>query len=600
MLIGKHLKKYYAKYWWLFVIGIFALIGVDYLNTIIPEQLGALVRLFSNHTIASEINAANILKIIIYLLGSAFLIMIGRIVFRLTIFRASKNIESELRLEMFLKAERLSQTYYHSTKVGTIMAWFTSDLESIEEYLSWGTVMLIDAFFMSIFVIVKMFLLNWALSLVAIIPIILIIVWGALVEKYMSLKWLEKQESNDRIYDFAQETFTGIRVIKAFVKETKELFAFSKIAIKNKKINIEFARMSILFDIIISLIINISLCIILGCGGYLVYSCVTGTPFELFGTKILLEADSLVTFIGYFDTLIWPVMALGQIITMRSRSKASLERISQYLEQNEDIVHIQNPIHLSNPKGKITFNNFSFKYPTSNNNSLSNISLEIKPGELIGVVGKIGSGKTTLMNSLLHLYNIEPNSILIDDIDLMKIDFSELRDIIAFVPQDNFLFSDKIKNNISFGADNPTDEEIKKAAIFSDVHSNIENFPNKYDEICGEQGVTLSGGQKQRISISRAFIKNAPIMVLDDSVSAVDTKTEETILKNIRDERKGKTTILISSRVSTVANMDRIIVLNDGKLEAFDTHENLLKISPTYSRMVILQQLEDEVKGGNL
>ena len=206
--------------------------------------------------------------------------------------------------------------------------------------------------------------------------------------------------------------------------------------------------MSILFDIIISLIINISLCIILGCGGYLVYSCVTGTPFELFGTKILLEADSLVTFIGYFDTLIWPVMALGQIITMRSRSKASLERISQYLEQNEDIVHIQNPIHLSNPKGKITFNNFSFKYPTSNNNSLSNISLEIKPGELIGVVGKIGSGKTTLMNSLLHLYNIEPNSILIDDIDLMKIDFSELRDIIAFVPQDNFLFSDKIKNNI--------------------------------------------------------------------------------------------------------------------------------------------------------
>ncbi|MCQ3035391.1 MAG: ABC transporter ATP-binding protein/permease [Bacilli bacterium] len=593
------MNKFYKKYWWLFLIGILVLVGVDYLNTVIPEQLGNLVGLFQNVSDVTEIAIENVARIIIYLLGASFLIMLGRMGFRLTIFRASHNIEAGLRYEMFLKAERLSQTYYHSTKVGTIMAWFTTDLETIEEFLGWGTVMLVDAFFMSVFVIVKMFVLNWALSLVAFVPILLIVIWGALVEKFMAMKWKERQAANDEIYDFSQEVFTGIRVIKAFVKETKELHAFSKIARKNQKINVNFARISILFDVLIQIIINVSLCVILGCGGYLVYLCATGTPFTLFGQTIVLQAKELVTFIGYFDTLIWPVIALGQIITMRSRSKASLERISNFLDENEDIVHIENPIKIVNPQGKISFNNFSFTYPTNNNESLKNISLEINPGESIGVVGKIGSGKSTLMNSLLHLYNIEENAILIDDVDLMKIDITDLRNLIAFVPQDNFLFSDKIKNNISFGSSEVSQEEIENAAKFSDVHENIMNFPNQYDEICGEQGVTLSGGQKQRVSISRAFIRNAPIMILDDSVSAVDTKTEETIIKNIHEQRKGKTTILISSRVSTVAKMDRIIVLNNGEVEAFGSHNELLKSSPTYSRMVTLQKLEEEVEGGN-
>ena len=599
MLLGKYLIKFYKKYWWLFLTGILILIGVDFLNTIIPEQLGNLVGLFQENEVVADIKVESVIRIIMYLLGASFLIMLGRMGFRLTIFRASHKIEAELRYDMFLKAERLSQTYYHSTKVGTIMAWFTTDLETIEEFLGWGTVMLVDAFFMSIFVIVKMFVLNWALSLVAVIPIALIVVWGALVEKFMSMKWLERQSANDEIYDFSQEIFTGIRVIKAFVKETKELHAFSKIARKNQKINVNFARISVLFDVLIAIIINVSLCLIIGCGGYLVYSCISGTPFNLFGQTINLHANELVTFIGYFDTLIWPVIALGQIITMRSRSKASLERISNFLDQNEDIVHINNPIKIDNPKGKITFNNFSFAYPTNTADSLKNITLEINAGESIGVVGKIGSGKSTLMNSLLHLYNIEENKILIDDVDLMKIDVSDLRDLIAFVPQDNFLFSDKIRNNISFGSNNVSQEEIENAAKFSSVDENINNFPNKYDEICGEQGVTLSGGQKQRISISRAFIKNAPIMILDDSVSAVDTKTEETIIKNIHEQRKGKTTILISSRVSTVTKMDRIIVLNNGEVEAFGTHEELLKNSPTYARMVTLQKLEEEVEGGS-
>ena len=593
------MNKFYKKYWWLFLIGILVLVGVDYLNTVIPEQLGNLVGLFQNVSDVTEIAIENVARIIIYLLGASFLIMLGRMGFRLTIFRASHNIEAGLRYEMFLKAERLSQTYYHSTKVGTIMAWFTTDLDTIEEFLGWGTVMLVDAFFMSVFVIVKMFMLNWALSLVAFVPILLIVIWGALVEKFMAMKWKERQAANDEIYDFSQEVFTGIRVIKAFVKETKELHAFSKIARKNQKINVNFARISILFDVLIQIIINVSLCVILGCGGYLVYLCATGTPFTLFGQTIVLQAKELVTFIGYFDTLIWPVIALGQIITMRSRSKASLERISNFLDENEDIIHIENPVKITNPQGKITFNNFSFTYPTNNNESLKNVSLEINPGESIGVVGKIGSGKSTLMNSLLHLYNIEENTILIDDVDLMKIDITDLRNLIAFVPQDNFLFSDKIKNNISFGSSEVSQEEIENAAKFSDVHENIMNFPNQYDEICGEQGVTLSGGQKQRVSISRAFIRNAPIMILDDSVSAVDTKTEETIIKNIHEQRKGKTTILISSRVSTVAKMDRIIVLSNGEVEAFGSHNELLKSSPTYSRMVTLQKLEEEVEGGN-
>ena len=593
MIFNKYINKYYIKYFLFYLIGIVALITVDFVQTLIPEYLG---RIIDNGKILID-NQKDLWNIIMRIAICAMIMAIGRIIWRLTIFRASTGIEANLRKEMFEKAERLPTSYYHDTKVGTIMSWFTNDIETIGEYFGWGTIMLIDAFFLSIIVIISMVRVNWAMTIVAIIPIILIVIWGALVEKIMSKKWEERQKAYDDLYDFAQENFTGIRVIKAFVKGNKEIHAFAKVARRNKDVNINFVRISILFDVLIEVIIAVELAAILGVGGYFVYYFATGNAASLFGYKIEITLGQLMAFLAYVDLLIWPMIALGQIITMRSRTKTSLKRISNYLDTPEDIKSPENAIILSDVKGKITFNHFSFNYPSNDYESLKDITLTINPGEKVGIVGKIGCGKTTLVNTLLRLYNIDEESVFIDDNDMMKCDITSIRDNIAYAPQDNFLFSDKISNNIAFSSDNPNQEEVIEAAKFADVHDNIIEFPNGYDTISGERGVTLSGGQKQRISIARAYYKKAPILILDDSVSAVDVKTEETILKNIMEQRKGMTTIVVASRVSTVMHLDKIIVLNNGELEAFGTHEELLKNSPTYERMVYLQELEAEVEG---
>lgn len=296
--------------------------------------------------------------------------------------------------------------------------------------------------------------------------------------------------------------------------------------------------------------------------------------------------------------MIWPMIALGQLVSMRSRAKTSLKRVNAFLDQPEDIQSPENAVVLKDAKGKVEFKDFSFNYPSNDKNVLKGVSLTINPGENIGVVGKIGSGKTTLVNTLLRLYNIEKGKVFIDDTDIMDCDVDSVRAAIGYVPQDNFLFSDKVKNNVAFSDCDAEFERICEAAEFADVHENIIEFSQGYDTVSGERGVTLSGGQKQRISIARAYLKDAPIMILDDSVSAVDVKTEENILRNISQKRAGKTTVVIASRVSTVANMDRILVLSDGEVEAFDTPEKLAEISPTYKKMVVLQQLENEVEGG--
>lgn len=596
MLFGKYINKYYLKYWAFFLIGIIFLIVVDYLQLYVPEFLGQIIDFFDNGSVAGH--EKEIGQIIIYVILVSFGMFFGRVVWRLSIFHASTGIEASLRQEMFLKSERLSQRYYHETKVGNIISWFTTDLETIEEFFGWGTIMLVDASFLSLFVLIKMFILDWVLTLITLIPILLIVVWGAIVEKFMSMKWEYRQKETDRLYDFTQENFTGIRVIKAFVKENSQLFAFSKIARKNKDVNIDFVRISVIFDVLISIIIALITSIILGFGGYFVYLTIKGIPLVIFGKEILFSAGNLVTFIGYFDLLIWPMMALGQIFTMRSRAKTSLKRVSNFLDQEEEIKNVYNPIFIKNIKGKIEFKNFSFTYPNGQENSLKNISFVVNPGETIGIVGKIGSGKTTLVNSLLRLYNIDNDKIFIDDVDLMRCDITSLRNEIAYVPQDNFLFSDKVSNNISFGRRNASFDKIRDAAIFADVNDNIVNFKEGYDTVSGERGVTLSGGQKQRISIARAYIKESPIMIMDDSVSAVDVKTEETILKHIKENRKNMTTLVVASRISTVMNLDKILVLDEGKLVGYDSHKELIKTCPVYQKMVYLQELEREVEGG--
>ena len=599
MLFGKHINRYYLRYSYLFIIGILTLVAIDWIQLYIPEYLGQVVDLFTVDYVASEI-WLQVLDISLKILVIAFGLMLGRILWRVTLFRASRKIEADIRAKMFEKAEKLSRQYYQDNKVGTIMSWFTSDTETIEEYFSWGTLMMVDAIFLSIFSIIKMVRLNILLTLLLLIPLIFIIIWGALVEKFMSKAWIARQESNDKIYDFSNENFTGIRVIKAFVKEKQEMLQFAKVAKRNKDVNVRFARIEIIFDIIIELLIAIMFVTIIGFGGYLVYRSVNADPFIFvifnFSYTANLKVGEMVTFVGYLETVIWPMIALGQVIAMRARAKASLGRISNFLDAEEDIKSPENAIKLKDVKGKIEFKNFTFKYPSGDYDALKNISLVINPGEKIGIVGRIGSGKTTFANVLCRFYNFEKDSILIDDNDLMQCDIDSLRANISYAPQDNFLFSDTLKNNIAFN--NPEHEQlaVEEAALFAVIDSDIKGFEKGYETVSGERGVTLSGGQKQRISLARAYLKKAPIMILDDSFSAVDLSTEEEMLKNIYTSLKDKTVIVIASRVSSVSHLDKIIVLNNGEVEAFDSPKNLLKISPTYKRMVVAQELEKELE----
>ncbi len=592
MLFGKYVNKYYLKYIWLYLIGIVGLVAVDWFQLYVPEYLGKLVDLFDG----TQVDISALSEIITGVITVAFVLFLGRIAWRLTIFAASQKTEAGLRRRMFAKSERLPLSYFGKTKVGTVMAWFTTDLEIIEDFLGWGTIMLFDAGFLSVLVIIKMVRLDWVLSLVVFVPLVLIAVWGALVEKFQAAKWSERQEEFDRLYDYSRESFTGIRVIKAFVSETRRLHDFAKIVRRNRNANLSYARMTVIFDCIISFIIALITAIILGVGGYFVYCTVTGNPAVIFSHAVDLSAGGLITFLGYFDTMIWPMMALGQIISMRSRAKASLKRVSRFLD-SEEVEDKPDALVLNEVAGEVEFKNFTFTYPDGDKPALSGINLKIAAGETVGVVGKVGSGKTTLAESLLKLYPIDSGTVFIDGKDITECDTDSVRRAVACAPQDGFLFSDTIAGNIGFSRDDCPRDMVERAADFACLSGDIAGFNDGYDTVCGERGVTLSGGQKQRVSIARAYFVGAPVLVLDDSVSAVDIKTEETILSNIVRERSGKTTIVVASRVSTVSRFDKIIVLNDGKVEAFASPEKLLQISETYKKMVRLQALEDEVKG---
>ena len=594
MLFGKYINKYYKKYGWLFLIGVVALIIVDIAQTFIPRFLGRIID-EDNQLIA---DLGKLGEIVLGIMIAAIVMFVGRAIWRLAIFRASTGIASGVRKEMFLKAESLSASYYHETKVGNIMNWFTSDIDEISEFFGWGTVMMVDALFLSASVLVSMLRLNPWMTLVAMLPILLIIIWGTLVDKFMSSQWENRQKEFDRLYDFAQENFTGIRVIKSFVKQNKEIHAFAKIARKNQEVNVKFARLYVFFDIVIEVILVVEMAMVFGLGGWFVYGAATGSPIEIFGQQINLTVGNLIEFVGYIDLIIWPMIALGQIVSMRSRAKGSLRRISAFLDTALDVVNPENGVKLTQCKGEITLQNFTFYYPNLKKPSLIDVSLTIKAGEHVGIVGKVGSGKTTFVNSLFREYNLSPRQVFLDGVDLMQMDIPSLRDNIAYAPQDNFLFSDTISNNIAFSSSEVDQDKVVEAAKFADVDSNIAGFPKGYSTVSGERGVTLSGGQKQRVSIARAFYKDASVLVLDDCVSAVDVKTEETILNNIKTLRKNKTTLLIASRVSSVRSLDRIIVLDEGKLVGFGSHDELMKSCPIYNRMVYLQQLEQEVKGG--
>jgi len=592
LIFGKHVNNFYLKYGFFFMLGIIALFVVDYAQLEIPNIMGFIIEKLENSTLTQpelKLYITDMIKI-------ALIIVLGRFLWRIFIFGTSRRIDFELRNKMFRHAEKLSQRYYQEKKSGGLMALFTNDLNAIRMAFGPGIMIFFDVLALGSMALYRMYNLDKIITFFAFIPLIMIAVLATFVSKITGKKFKAKQKAFENLSDFAQENFYGISVIKAFVNELREIRAFAKINKDNYDKNLSFIKASTLMSVGVEMFINVIRVLMIGIGGYLVYRTVALDVTD----QLKFSIGDLTRYIAYFGSLIWPMMAIGRFINMRSQAKASLQRINKFLDEPLEIHDEADLVAKDSILGKITFNHLTFTYPSSEEPVLKDISFVINPGELVGIIGPTGSGKTTLVDLLLRLYNVRTNEILIDDFDIMKLPIKPLRDAIGYVPQDNFIFSDIIEKNISFSQDNIDRNLIEQMAKYSDVHDNIIDFPNQYETMVGERGVTLSGGQKQRISIARALMKKPRILIMDDSFSAVDTKTEESILKNIEEFRQNQTIIIITHRISTIKGADKIILIDDGEIKAIGTHDELFATNKMYQDIVIRQQLETELEGGEI
>ena len=590
MIFGKHINRYYLKYAPLLLLGLLALALVDFLQLEIPELYQMVINGMNQGYVMADgvqhaFDMAFLLdKICMPMVVVVVSIVFGRFLWRVCIFGAAIRVETNLRDKMFDHAKLLSREYYQQNKVGNLMSLFTNDLDTVQECYGWGFMQFFDALILGTLSIVKMWQMDHLLTALSLIPMALLFGCASIVGRVMTKKWDYRQECFSNLSDFSQESFSGIAVIKAFVKEAWELMAFKKLNDENEVANIDYTKISVLMRIMVGSFVESVMCIILGYGGYLVYH----------GT---FNAGQLMEFIGYFTAIVWPIMAVSELIDMTSRGKASLKRISELLDAEVTVKDAPGVKELENVQGGIEFRDLTFRYPDGEFDELEHVSFKINPGENIGLVGKTGAGKTTLVDLILRTYNVPDGTLFIDGQDVNTVSIHSVRENCAYVPQDNFLFSDTIARNIAFGSREVDQKAVRRAALLADVDENIAQFQEGYDTVLGERGVTVSGGQKQRISIARALMKDAPVLILDDSVSAVDTKTERAILDNLRQTRQGKTTILIAHRISTIEQMDRVLFIDQGRLSGFGTHDELYETNSDYRKMVDLQRLEEE--GGN-
>ena len=590
MIFGKYINRYYLKNAPVLLLGLLALLMVDYIQLLIPQfyrlvingvNLGQVVVNGQTLPFAKEVLLQHICLPMIWIV---VLMVIGRFLWRICFFGSAVRVAANLRERMFDHSRQLSQQYYQVNKVGNLMSLYTNDIDTIQECFGDGILMFFDALVLGLMALYKMWRMDYKLTLLALIPALIMFGIGTVMGTAMTKRWEERQQAFSDLSDFAQENFSGIAVIKAFVKELKELMAFRKLNKQNEEINVIYTKIATLLEVLVTLFVESVICVILGYGGYLVY-------------QGRFNAGQLVEYIGYFEAIVWPIMAISMLIEKTSRGKASLNRITELLDAPIDVADRPGVQELQNPQGSVEFRHLTFRYPDGEYDVLQDISFTIHPGESVGIVGKTGAGKTALVDLLLRTYNVPNGTLFVDGKDVNTLSIHSVRAACAYVPQDNFLFSDTIAHNIGFGVDDASPEMIDHAASLADVRDNIVDFKDGYETVLGERGVTVSGGQKQRISIARALLKDAPNLILDDSVSAVDTRTEKIILDNLKSSRANKTTLLIAHRISTVEQLDKIIFLDDGKIEAVGPHDELYTGCPKYRRMVDLQRLEDEAGG---
>lgn len=568
--------QYIQRYKFRYTAGIITLFFVDFFNIFIPKVTGSI----TDGLTASSLTMSGIRRhlLALFLLGAG--LALGRFLWRYFLFGASRGIERSLRDDMFAHLETLDVEYYNEHKTGDLMTRFTSDLNMIRMAIGPAVICVFDATVMTVMVIAQMMVyVNVRLTLLALIPMILICVGEIYYGKIMHPKYKARQEAVSDLTDYVQESFSGVRVIKAFVQERAQMYGFLKANQNTMDKNLTVVRLQAIVMPLLDVIIGFSSLITLIYGGYLA---LTGE----------ITLGRFVAFNQYINMLVWPMLACGDAINMFSQGSASIRRVQEVFQEKPMVQDNDQVVSAPKIRGEITLSHLTFLHKGHSEPTLKDINLEIPAGTTLAIIGRTGNGKSTLVNLLLHLYNTKPGMILIDGQDINTIPLKELREHIAYVPQDNFLFSDTLKSNISFGAQETDMDAVVRAARASCIHENIVAFPDGYETMVGERGVTLSGGQKQRSSIARALIKDAPILILDDALSAVDTDTEEQILKNLKENRRGKTTILIAHRISTIQNADIIMVLEDGEAREIGNHASLMELDGIYKDMFEKQQLE--------
>lgn len=576
MILKKHFRHYYLKYAFSFLLGIAILVVIDWYQLEIPRLLKVIIDGVEDYSLTAmnEIWPL-IIQIIIITVG----VTIGRFLWRILLIGTSRKIETDIRQEMFKHAMSLDQSFYKKEKVGGLMSYFINDLSSIRELYGFGLLMLVDGLVLGILVLIRMFNLDWVMTLYALIPILLSSVVVFFLELKMEKKFKLRQDAFEEMSHFTQESFSGLQVIKAYVREVSESLGFKKKSFDVYQKSMDYMHYFVIVNIIIESVITVIVIALIAFG-------------SLFIARGEMTSGELTEYVAYFFTLLWPVFAISWFLSINGQAQASASRIYSFLETRPLIYEKDNAIKDATLSGKITFKNLSFKYDDANELALENLNLEIKAGEMVGIIGRTGSGKSTIVELLLHLYRVEEGMLTFDDFDQNDLSLKCLRHHIGFVPQDNFLFSETIEENISFAYSELEQDKIIEVAKLADIHDDIIHFKDSYQTILGERGATVSGGQKQRLSIARALAKAPTILILDDAVSAVDMHTEEAIIQNLRKIRKNQTTIFIAHRISTVKNLDKIVVLDKGKIQAVGKHNELLKTSPLYKHLNNLQQLE--------
>lgn len=573
----KAIVKYARKYKWRYFVGIFFLVAVDICQLIPPKIIGALTDSLSS----KNATRGYMLKSILLILAIAAFIAFGRFMWRIYIFGTSRYIEYDIRDSFFEHLQKLSTNFFNKNKTGDLMALATNDLNAVRMALGQGVIMLIDSTVLSVSTIVIMLTINVKLTLISLIPLPFVALVALRFGKQIHKKFLKVQESFSRLTDMVQENFSGIRIIKSFVQEAKEYEKFEKQNMDYYDANMDFVKIWGLFSPLIEFLASLGFAILVGFGGiFVIYNYISLGDF--------------ITFNMYLGNLIWPMMAIGWVINVTQRGFASLERIENVMKEKPEI-YDKNTEDVNSINGDIVIKNLNFKYPGIQKYALKNVNLEIKKGQTLGIIGRTGSSKSTLVNLLVKLYNVGKGQITINGYDINQIPLEVLRENIGFVPQDAFLFSATISENINLAMEKLDMDKIIQASQDADVYDNIINFKEKFDTVVGERGVTLSGGQKQRISIARALVKEPEILVFDDCLSAVDAKTEVIILENLKRIMKEKTSIIISHRISAVRDSDIIAVFDQGKIIQLGKHEELLKCEGLYRNIYEKQLLEEKI-----